>query len=117
MDIEKLLILLTEEIEDFRYIDVGNVETIRKRIADLKSQILSAFAELQDKTRWIPVTEYLPKVNQKVLVFSVPYSDFYPKIGYQNARDEWVVFGKVPRIVLSDTITYWMPIPKPPDLP
>ena len=72
----------------------------------------NARLDSEDKLRWIPVTERLPKEGEFVLV----YGDLYPNkhdggvIAVSKRMDwnYWQGFGR------ERNITHWMPLPQPP---
>jgi hypothetical protein len=62
-----------------------------------------------DKTmKWISVKDRLPDTKQEVICFDGVYVFsgviYDPKYGFQ-----WMEYGYTP-----EDITYWMPLPKPP---
>jgi hypothetical protein len=64
---------------------------------------------LEQRMRWIPVTERLPEYNEQVLVYA-GFFQSYTEVAYYCG--EW-------RFAYDDTevavVYYWMPLPEPPD--
>ena len=77
------------------------------------------------QTRWIPVSERLPKVNQKVLVtsysrvcyammISADGNSGHPVFKLQDSLNERVTYETtVHNKFTTSRITAWMPLPKP----
>jgi len=82
---------------------------LEKLVPDLKKRI----AELEEKQRWIPVSERLPQIGVRVLF----YNNFIKNIhkGWCSG-DEWVsdigVFYNGDKL---KRITHWMPLPESPN--
>ena len=57
-----------------------------------------------ERTRWIPVTERLPEEDGYYLVCCQPY------------KAQWVTMQHYsPDSAFSGSVTYWMPLPEPPE--
>lgn len=64
-------------------------------------------------TKWIPVTERLPKAFRAVLAYCPNGGNIYEV--YLNTRSEWHFFDEtVAGAVLQNAVTHWMPLPEPP---
>ena len=57
-------------------------------------------------SKWIPVSERLPKEFENVLVYDS--SDGMVEEAFITRHNEWV------GVPMSDTVTHWMPLPEPP---
>ena len=74
-----------------------------------------AIEELQ-KQKWIPVTEQLPKIGKKVLVFSYGNDVLTARMCKQTEND-YPVFecnSIYLEMAKPGRITHWMPLPEPP---
>lgn len=91
------------------------IENIDPFIAwlDYAADVIKALPSAQSEPRWIPVTEWLPKANEK------DENGFIKAYLVQDARwmdvarwdgKHWVAWGY--GTVLKDVIA-WMPLPKP----
>ena len=86
------------------------IEELSAICEEQKAQIITMAAE--EKPRWIPVTERLPKEGEFVLV----HGNLYPNkhdggvIAVSKRMDwnYWQGFGR------ERNITHWMPLPQPP---
>lgn len=83
--------------------------------ADLIEQQAAKIAELEAKVpRWIPVTERLPEIEQRVLVLDRHGNAMVRTLRYLTGEKEpsFRPDGLVPR----KHITHWMPLPEPPEM-
>lgn len=62
-------------------------------------------------SKWIPVTERLPKEWEEVLVWS--YCGFCEVAVYLGIKGKWRVTWNHD-LLEEDTVTHWMPLPEPP---
>lgn len=61
---------------------------------------------------WISIKDKLPNENQDVIF----YCERYPHlIAIGNSRKEVIVYAGA-RYRVSDEVTHWMPLPKPPTI-
>lgn len=86
---------------------------------------LKELKQLREQTRWIPVSERLPEVNQRVLVTSygrvcyammtsVDGNSGYPIFRLQDSLNERVICETtVHSEFTTSRITAWMPLPQP----
>lgn len=87
-----------------------------ERLTDRCARYAEEIAVLQERTRWIPVTERLPEVwhngETAVLVNYMIYSPYFGvDIGNYHAKARtWLCMG------LPITVTHWMPLPEPPEV-
>ena len=69
------------------------------------------------KKQWIPVTERLPGIGKKVLVFAYGHDVLTARLCKQTEND-YPVFecnGIYLEMAKPERITHWMPLPKPPE--
>lgn len=87
-----------------------------ERLTDRCARYAEEIAVLQERTRWIPVTERLPEVwhngETAELVNYMIYSPYFGvDIGNYHAKARtWLCMG------LPITVTHWMPLPEPPEV-
>ena len=72
----------------------------------IEDALTTRIAELEEERRWMPVSEP-PKVSGKYLLLNI-YDDVYP-CDFIAGTEMWVLPD-------YDTITHWMPLPKPPEV-
>jgi hypothetical protein len=76
-------------------------------VAELKSRI----AELEEKQRWIPVSERLPEPYTRVLAC---IKSGYMEVDYMYS--EPIVDVGIADFNSLDNVTHWMPLPEPPEV-
>ena len=86
-----------------------------EKLADRCARYAEEIAVLQEKTRWIPVTERLPEDRSNVLVAAYWYERWGVYMGWcVPERAEWSV-----HIGIGDrndvAVTHWLPLPEPPE--
>ena len=86
-----------------------------EKLADRCARYAEEIAVLQEKTRWIPVTERLPEDRSNVLVAAYWYERWGVYMGWcVPERAEWCV-----HIGIGDrndvAVTHWLPLPEPPE--
>ena len=104
---------VTERIATF----IDRLKNRNKRVAELLRSNLEQYrriATLESQLRRIPVSERLPEVNGRYLV----YSDYLK----ESEVGEWSVITKNwdlagENYYDADDFDYWMPLPNPPELP
>lgn len=65
-------------------------------------------ADLESKSKWIPVTERLPDEDTRVLVWLVDGANKYTRMDTDRRHNsKWVRWEKY--------VTHWMPLPEPPE--
>lgn len=64
-------------------------------------------------TKWIPVTERLPKEGEDVLVIGYWHEKFQPLLCYlsPHRKGEWFTSVAGQQVY---TVSHWMPLPEPP---
>lgn len=78
----------------------------------IEDALRARIAELEEKQRWIPVSERLPKENAPVLVLTVLGGMFVDFIHGKS-----VVTGNPDFYELDvEDVTHWMPLPKLPEV-
>ena len=87
-----------------------------ERLTDRCARYAEEIAVLQEKTRWIPVTERLPEDRSDVLVVAYWHERWGVYMGWcAPERAEWSV-----HIGIGDrsdvAVAYWMPLPEPPEV-
>ena len=85
-----------------------------ERLTDRCARYAEEIAVLQEKTRWIPVTERLPEDRSDVLVVAYWHERWGVYMGWcAPERAAWSV-----HIGIGDrndvAVTHWMPLPEPP---
>ena len=70
----------------------------------LAAEHLDRIAELEEKQRWIPVSERLPEEKQTVLALDKTGTAYH-----------WEYSRSLSNIFVSD-YTHWMPLPQPPEV-
>lgn len=70
----------------------------------LAAEHLDRIAELEEKQRWIPVSERLPEEKQTVLALDKTGTAYH-----------WEYSRSLSNIFVSD-YTHWMPMPEPPEV-
>lgn len=84
------------------------IEGLERQVFDMSSLI----GDYSEKSRWIPVTERLPRGGENVLAYyHNPYNQFIVCATWDSKRQEWI-----PDLESIDGyyITAWMPLPEPP---
>ena len=71
----------------------------------------AAWEASKQSTQWIPVSERLPEPRQEVLVFCD--GSECAGIAWKHTGEGWCV--PEPQAVGADSITYWQPLPRPPE--
>ena len=84
----------------------GQLPDWQTRIEDAKRELREYIDELEEKQRWIPVSEK-PKVDGRYLLRNI-YDDIYPA-KFVAESESWML-GRY------DSITHWMPLPEPPEV-
>lgn len=72
--------------------------------------------EIEDKRKWIPVTERLPELGKKVLVFAYGNDTLTARM-QKRTENGYPVFecnGFFLEMAKLGRITHWMPLPQPP---
>lgn len=75
------------------------------------------FAALKERTRWIPVSERLPKINGAYQVFRPTFHNpMCFSICYFDGQNTWHDSYGVDftRVLSSGDVTHWMPLPEAP---
>ena len=75
------------------------------RLHEAQRQNLITLMNEDPEMEWIPVTERLPSVGEKVLVIAIGKGKQYVETDTLLATGEWFDYGNV---------THWMPLPEPP---
>ncbi len=82
---------------------------------------IEALSKTEKTTRWIPVTERLPKENGRYLVRYVRdidgvHSDEVRIMWFADAqwRFPFICNPNVRELVTMEKVTHWMPLPEPP---
>ena len=78
-----------------------------ERLTDRCARYAEEIAVLQERTRWIPVTERLPDVGVDILAY---YRDQHINMGSWGS-DDWLEED-----VEDGYITHWMPLPEGPEV-
>lgn len=76
-----------------------------------KANDLVIIAELEEKQRWIPVSERLPEKTGLYLVYS---ESGYMEVDYMYS--EPIVDVSTADFNSLDNVTHWMPLPTPPEV-
>jgi hypothetical protein len=79
--------------------------------------ILNRIAELEDERRWIPVSERLPEDRVPVLIITYSNHECI-HIGYHTTKPlQWsLTEGLYYHDVNYSMVTYWKPLPPPPEV-
>lgn len=87
-----------------------------EKLADRCARYAEEIAVLQERTRWIPVTERLPEVwrndeTAELVNYMICSPDFGVDIGNYHAKaKKWLCMA------LPCTVTHWMPLPEGPEV-
>lgn len=76
-----------------------------------KAQIIAMVAE--DKSRWIPVTERLPKTYEYVLLY-VPNEAPFENVRFGHLMENGLWATGLYKWGAKNPVTHWMPLPEPP---
>lgn len=91
----------------------GAREALENCICEIEEQ---KAADVQPVNKWISVDEALPKVGQRVLVY---YPDWIENEELQVAHLEETYGAGIQFVTYDDvrlpTVTYWQPLPEPPE--
>ena len=100
-----------EAIRWFTDTRAGGLAFGDKQVAEASDMAITALQE-QEKFRWIPVTERLPKPFESVLAL-IPSEAPLPTVheSYIADHDEWVCILTVERYKPGE-VTHWMPMPE-----
>ena len=100
-----------EAIRWFTDARAGGLALGDKQVAEVSDMAITALQE-QEKFRWIPVTERLPKPFESVLAL-IPSEAPLPTVheSYIADHDEWVCILTVERYKPGE-VTHWMPMPE-----
>ena len=100
-----------EAIRWFTDTRAGGLAFVDKQVAEASDMAITALQE-QEKFRWIPVTERLPKPFESVLAY-IPSEAPLPTVheSYIADHDEWVCILTVERYKPGE-VTHWMPMPE-----
>jgi hypothetical protein len=91
-----------------KHIDVSTYDDwCQPCLVEERDALRARIAELEAKTRWIPVSERLPETNKSVLTLD-QYGN-QATLGYYP-DDECGGFGMYPY-----EVTHWMPLSEPPE--
>jgi hypothetical protein len=90
--------LKAEELEHIAYMQTIEIQSLNARIA-----------ELEEKQRWIPLSERMPDNWESVLTIDISKSTRGPVTAFFNPETSlWSAhFGDL-------WVTHWMPLPEPP---
>lgn len=114
-----------------RYLPMGDVRRYNQLVYELYGdelgedpEILEALSKMEKTTRWIPVTERLPKENGRYLVRYVRDIDLEDGVHSDEVRimrfadAQWrfpfICNPDVRELVTMEKVTHWMPLPEPP---
>lgn len=100
-----------EAIRWFTDARAGGLALGDKQVAEVSDIAIAALQE-QEKFRWIPVAERLPKPFESVLAL-IPSEAPLPTVheSYIADHDEWVCILTVERYKPGE-VTHWMPMPE-----
>ena len=92
----------------------ANYAQCMAKLQDVKEFYALAEAALreQEERRWIPVTERLPEDSTYVLA-RLSGGAIYQALCLTKGSKQWYSANHE-RFVNKDTVTHWMPLPKPP---
>lgn len=89
-------------------------DTLMKQAADAIEELSATVSKMEKATRWIPVTERLPKADEyDARGYAVPYlvMNGWMRVTARRTKDYWVLFGNG---TVLEYVTHWMPLPTPP---
>lgn len=99
--------------------DMNCSDTLMAKAADAIDELshIQIAPEKIIQTMWIPVTERLPEINQKVLVFSFYTMHVYKFCALDEkcgaAEDHWQDDYGIAHGI--EEVQFWMPLPQPPE--
>ena len=103
-ELPHLLFVQLGKHEDVVYQAADAIEEL-SRLHEAQRQNLITLMNEDPEMEWIPVTERLPSVGEKVLVITIGKGKQYVETDMLLATGEWFDYGNV---------THWMPLPEPP---
>lgn len=80
-----------------------------ERLDAIAQTYVETVHEIEDKRKWIPVTERLPDVEEVVLCFC------RANIFFVLSWDGYHWHEGADRYYMSSFVTHWMPLPQPPE--
>lgn len=80
-----------------------------ERLDAIAQTYVETVHEIEDKRKWIPVTERLPDVGKDVLCFC--RANIYFVLGWDG--NHW--HDGADRYYMSGFVSHWMPLPQPPE--
>jgi len=86
---------------------VARIVELERQTRPIEDALNKRIAELEEKQRWIPVSEGLPEDLQSIIVFTKDRKTYIIRFLELYGREG---FGS-----LSDIVTHWMPLPELPE--
>ena len=105
-----------DAIDNLLYICKHQAAEIEELSKKRESACCGCKCEKIEQASWIPVSERLPEVGKKVLVFAYGHDVLTARM-QKRTENEYPVFecnGTYLELAKQGRITHWMPLPEPP---
>ena len=84
-----------------------------EKLTDRCARYAEEIAVLQEREKWVPVTERLPEVGKRVIV----KDDIFCGEAYRSISGDWYRYNGTSWADITDSpVTHWMPLPDGPEV-